>query len=83
MTGPTSLVTLFVVSFSSVRPVLWSLTLPLNRLICYSKMLEQFLIFSKGGLVLFQAGQSKLAGEPIAQLVQTVLLEVRPLSSTS
>lgn len=51
----------------------WSST----RLTSHQNMLEQFLIFSKGGLILFQAGQTKLSGEPVTQLVQTILLEVR------
>jgi signal recognition particle receptor subunit alpha len=40
-------------------------------------MLEQFLIFTKGGLILYQQGALKLAGEPISHLIQSVLLENR------
>jgi len=43
----------------------------------YYGMLEQFLIFTKGGLILFQSGASKLSGEPVANLVQNILLEVQ------
>ena len=40
-------------------------------------MLEQFLIFSKGGLILYQTGSENLPGNPVAQLIASVLLENR------
>ena len=54
-----------------------SLTLLLSTSLFYWYiMLEQFLIFTKGGLILFQSGAAKLNGEPVANLVQNILLEV-------
>lgn len=40
-------------------------------------MLERFLIFTKGGLILYEQGEGILSGDPITRLIQTVLLEVR------
>jgi hypothetical protein len=35
------------------------------------------MIFTKGGLVLYETGTKNLTDDPISQLIQTVLIEVR------
>lgn len=39
-------------------------------------MLEQFIIFTKGGLILYIYGNLMLQGDPIFQLIKNILLEV-------
>lgn len=40
-------------------------------------MLEQFVVFTKGGLVLYRNGVGELHGNPINALISSILLEVR------
>lgn len=44
-------------------------------------MLDKIAIFTKGGIVLWSKTFATLQGNPINELVQTVLLEVRPSPS--
>ncbi len=45
-----------------------------------SEMLDEFVVFSKGGLVLFRWSTIKVKGDPVGALIRTVLLENRMAS---
>jgi hypothetical protein len=45
-------------------------------------MLDKIAVFTKGGIVLWSESFTTLVGNPIDELVQTVLLEVRDKSPT-